>query len=1056
RLSLQQSEPNWRLHPFRPTVQHIWSNLKLELILPDVFLCKRDEPLQIVRQQVKLPFQFEDWRSADAATQQAKLENWLLSDRAQKFTLTQAPLMRVALIQLDETDYQFVWSFHHLVLDAWSGPLLFETFFAAYQAYCEQKSPVLSRSRPYRDYIRWLQQQDLEQAQTFWQNKLSGIAGPTSLRIDNNVMPDQPEHWNEQTLKLSSTTTTGLYQLAQKNQLTVSTLIQGVWAILLSRYSGETDVVFGNAVSGRTANLPGIEAMIGLFINMLPVRATIDKATPVLTWLKAFQIAQSESQQFEYTPLSKIQQWSDVPAGKSLFEHILLITNIVQEGQNQNSNRPFTMAVTHIFEQTNYPLSIRVVPSQQLQWKLSYDCNRFTDEAITRLLEHLEALAENILGDPTQAIGHLDWITKAERQQILQDWNATQQKSLPKDTITQLFEAQAAKTPQAVAVVCDDQQLTYAALNERSNQLANHLRQQGLRSGDIVAILMPRSVDMLVGLLATLKAGATYLPLDATYPPDRLAFMLQDSQASYLLSQQTLQDSIPAFSGQTLFLDAAQDALSQASPHNLDIDIPSESLAYVIYTSGSTGKPKGVQIPHRALTNFLLSMQQEPGITASDTLLSVTTIAFDISALELYLPLISGAKVIILNQAAASVGEQIIAALEQHQVTLMQATPATWRLLLESGWTGHSTLIILCGGEALKPDLATKLQPKGKALWNMYGPTETTIWSAISQITSDEGIITIGRPIANTELFILDEQYQPVPVGIPGTLYIGGAGLAQGYLNRPNLTSERFIPHPFSSDPVAKIYNTGDLARYLPDGRVECLGRIDHQVKIRGFRIELEEISAILNQHDAIQESVIHTHTEFGETTLVAYIVTPEQAQPNTADLRTYLRQSLPEYMIPTTFMRLPQLPLTPNGKIDRKALPKPDAARPDLAETYTPPTGDIEMTIAKIWQEVLQVDKVGVHDSFFDLGGHSLRMVQVHNKLKAHFQQSFSMIKLFEYPTVAAMAQFFVTPQNENGAKSNGVVSTPQFTPAQDRAARQKLARNKQRQARPARRRQI
>jgi len=547
--------------------------------------------------------------------------------------------------------------------------------------------------------------------------------------------------------------------------------------------------------------------------------------------------------------------------------------------------------------------------------------------------------------------------------------------------------------------------LTYAELNTCANQLAAALRAEGVGPGSIVGIYLERSSHLLVALLAVLKAGGTYLPLYPAFPRERLAFMMEDSRTPILLTDSQLQSTLPPYSGRVLLVDAS--ALVSQSEENLASPSSPEQLAYILYTSGSTGRPKGVEISHRAVVNFLHSMRREPGLTADDILLAVTTLSFDIAGLELYLPLLVGARVVLASREVAADGIRLADLLERSKATVMQATPATWRVLVESGWQGNSKFKILCGGEALSRELARQLLSRCGELWNLYGPTETTIWSTVGRVTSSEDKISIGRPIANTWIYILDSNLQLVPIGIPGELYIGGEGLAQGYLNRPELTAEKFIPNRFSADPTARLYRTGDLARYLPDGCIEHLGRLDFQVKVRGYRIELGEIEAVLRQQEAVAETVAVAREDTpGEKRLVAYLVPKGGTGPSFEMLRTFLKAKLPDYMVPSSFVCLEALPLTPNGKIDRRALPPPEGTQMDSSRGYVAPRTPVEEVLVGIWSEVLGRRQVGIHDNFFDLGGHSLLATRVTTRIREALQVDVPLRSLFESPTVEGLVE--------------------------------------------------
>jgi amino acid adenylation domain-containing protein len=1023
---------------------------------------KLEKPLQVVGRQVKATLEQHDWREIPPFQQKQQLADFLQKQRQQGFNLSKAPLMRLALIQLDQNVYQFIWSYHHLLLDGWSVPLLIKEFLAFYNAYCRAQTIYLQPPRPYRDYIAWLQQQDLTQAAQFWQQSLQGFTAPTPLGVDRNASRldnPTPDH-REQHIQLSAKLTTGLKSFARTHQLTLNTLIQATWALILSRYSGESDVVFGATCSGRPVTLAGSESMVGLFINTLPVRVQINPQQPLLSWLDGLQAQQVERQQYEYSPLVEIQRMSAVPRTAPLFESLVVFENYPVESSLQQPLDYLEIGKVQIFEQTNYPLNFYAIAGSTLSLKILYDSGRFESASITRMLNHCQTLLESIIEHPEQCLWELPLLTKAERDRLLA-FNQIP-KSQIEQCIHQLFEAQVEQTPDAIAAVFEEEQITYRALNRRANQLARALRKLGVGPETLVGICVERSLEMIVGLLGILKAGGAYVPLDPTYPKERLALMLEDADVSVLLTQEKLIADLPQLNARIICLDRDGCALAQEPDRNLPHRVNPDNLAYVIYTSGSTGQPKGVQILHKALVNFLTAMSKAPGLTQNDILLAVTTLSFDIAGLELYLPLIVGARSVIVSREVAADGGQLLEQLNTSGATVMQATPATWRLLLASGWQGNQSLKILCGGEALDFQLARQLLERGQEVWNLYGPTETTIWSSIYRVEAKTNLtpssVSIGRPIANTQFYVLDAQLNPVPVGIAGELYIGGAGLARGYLNRPDLTAEKFIPNPFrrreqGTAPVPTtrgtrrelfmgispqdhtrsatdwlgnreqvnspphpltfsphLYKTGDLVRYRSDGSLEYLGRLDNQIKIRGFRIELGEIEAALKLHPEVQEAVtVVQEDEAGDKRLVAYIVPLIQnSKFKIQNLKRFLSEKLPSYMIPSVFVLLESLPLTPNGKVDRRALPEPEGIRPELDVSYVMPQTEIERAITLVWQEVLKLEKIGVRDNFFDLGGHSLLMVRVHSLLRDRLSCDISLVDMFRYPTISALAEYF------------------------------------------------
>jgi amino acid adenylation domain-containing protein len=628
-------------------------------------------------------------------------------------------------------------------------------------------------------------------------------------------------------------------------------------------------------------------------------------------------------------------------------------------------------------------------------------------ESVVQMQHEFTAFLQGIASHPERRLSDLPLLTKAEQSRLLVEWNATQSVYPKQSCIHQLFEAQVERTPDAVAVSFEDEHLTYRDLNRRANQLARHLQELGVGPEVLVGICVERSLDMVVGLLGILKAGGAYVPLDPAFPSERLAFMLEDARASVLITQQHLLTHLPAHGTKVVYLDADATVLAQQSETNPVSRVTSEHLAYVIYTSGSTGKPKGVQILHRAVVNFLLSMRDQPGLSAKDTWLAITTLSFDIAALELFLPLLVGAHLIVASWDTATDGATLVEILTRDRVTVMQATPITWRLLLAAGWQGKADLKVLCGGEALPLDLARQLLPRAASLWNLYGPTETTIWSTLCKVEPEEDVVTIGRPIANTQVYLLDPQLQPVPVGVPGELYIGGDGLARGYLNRPELTAERFIRHSFSNEPGARLYRTGDLARYRSDGTIEHLGRLDFQVKLRGFRIELGEIEAVLAQHPAVRQAVVVAREDMpGDKRLVAYVVLRENQSAMVSDLQKHVTKQLPNYMVPSAIVLLETFPLTPNGKVDRRALPAPQHTRPELQKAVIAPRTPLEEVVTAIWSQVLGFEQVSIYDDFIALGGDSLMAIQVISRLRKALQIQLPLARFYEARTIAKLSK--------------------------------------------------
>lgn len=591
-----------------------------------------------------------------------------------------------------------------------------------------------------------------------------------------------------------------------------------------------------------------------------------------------------------------------------------------------------------------------------------------------------------------------------------------------------MFEAQVERTPDAVAVVFEERQFSYAELNTRANQLAHHLRKIGVKGGALVGIYLERSVEMVVGLLGVLKAGGMYLPLDPTYPAQRLSFMLKDAGIEVLLTEARLLPTLPSGTTGILCVDSEWETIAQRSGRNPAGAVWGDESAYVIYTSGSTGVPKGVQISHRAVVNLLSSMRRHPGLSETDTLLAVTSLSFDIAVLELLLPLVAGARLVIAGSVAVTDGERLQQLLATSGATVMQATPATWRMLIGAGWGGQSGLKILCGGEAMSAELAGQLLKRGETVWNLYGPTETTVWSGVKRVETGDEPPRIGRGVANTQLYVLDCDLSPAPVGVPGEIYIGGAGLADGYLRRPDLTAEKFIPHVFGNEPGTRLYRTGDRARLRSDGSLEFLGRFDRQLKLRGFRIEPGEVEAAINLHGSVRESVVIIRDDVnGNQKLVAYVVAePSHDEPTHSDLRNILQERLPAFMMPAAFITLDKLPLTPNGKVDFRALPAPGEKDFQRESIPVAPRTIVEEKLAHIWMETLGLEVVGIEDNFFELGGHSLTATRVVSRVRESFDTELTLRQLFASPTVAGLAQ-----QIELGIRTVQGASEPSIAPA-------------------------
>ncbi|MHB8524061.1 MAG: amino acid adenylation domain-containing protein, partial [Limisphaerales bacterium] len=977
-----------------------------------------DQPRQGVHAEVRLHWEEKDWRGLSAPERKHRLESYLNAERWRGFNLSVPPLMRLAIVRVEDARYWLVWTFHHLLLDARAIGIVVGDVFSIYEASVSGQPAELETPRAYGDYLEWLGRRDQAGAEPFWRSFLKGFGAPTPLPLDR--LPTRkagaPEPHGEQELRFSEPATAALRVAAEKQNVTLNTLLQGAWALLLSRYSGEEDVAFGAVRACRRSSVDGAESMVGLLINTVPVRIRVAADTPVGAWLAQLRAQWLALRDYEHTPLAEVQGWSEVPRGTRLFETLLSFQEPSWDAALRAKGGNWLKREFQIRGQPNYPLAVDACAGASLAVKIFYDRRRFDHAAITRLLGHMKTLLEGLAASPEQPLSSLSLLSRDEWRQVVIEWNQTRTEIPDAPCVPGRFEAQAAKTPDALAVASANGRLSYGELNRRANELAHHLQRWVRQPGDLVGVFMERSVDMVVALLAIFKAGAAYVPLDPTHPKDRIAFLVGDAGPVVLLTQQTLSGKLPTGPVPILCLDADTWTAPSESPSNPAIEVTASDLAYVIYTSGSTGVPKGVEITHGALLNLVLWHQRAYRVTPSDRATQVAGPAFDASVWELWPYLTAGASVHIPSEEIRVSPPKLLAWLAENQITLSFLPTPLAEATLNEPWPETVVLrALLTGGEQLHRRPPEELPC---CLINHYGPTENTVvttWTPVAASTGgDVTAPPIGRPIANTRVYVLDRNRQPVPVGVPGELHVTGAGLARGYRNRPELTAERFIPDPFSREPGARLYRTGDRVRFRPDGNLEFLGRLDDQVKIRGHRIELGEIESVLARHPAVrQAAVVAVQEAAGENRLIAYVVRATDDLSPPSDLRDFLRQTLPESMVPSGFVFLDALPLTANGKVDRKLLPAPEP-QPEEPGTFVGPRTPAEEMLAGIWAEVLHLPRVGIHDNFFDLGGHSLLATQVVSRIRSTFALEFPLQDLFASPTVTGLAGRIGTARGE------------------------------------------
>jgi amino acid adenylation domain-containing protein len=933
-------------------------------------------------------------------------------EAGQAFDLGRSPLIRARLLKLGPKEHVLLLSFHHIAFDGWSYGVFEKELAVLYGAFLQGKevSPLAELPLQYVDFASWqrqrLQGEILKEQLDYWQKKLRGTLPVLELPTDRPRPAIQTYRGSISYSVLSKKLRESLKILSQREGVTLFATLLGAFNLLLQRYTGQDDIMVGAAISGR--NRAEIEGLLGFFVNTLVMRTDLSGDPTFRQFLQRVKETALGAYAHQDLPFEKLVEVLNPERNAShspMFQVMLSMLNMPMEPWSLpglRHERKMIDSGTSKFDLTLYVMD----EPQGLTFICEYNTDLFSRDRIERMLGHFQILLEGIVADPDRRLSELPLLTAGERHRLLIELNDTGVAHQEDVLLHELFEAQAQRILGAVALEYEGDRLSYGELNQRANHLAHHLQSLGVGPEVLVGLCVERSPEMMVGLLGILKAGGAYVPLDPSFPQARLAYMIADSGMRVLVTHRRLDQSLPVRPASIVHLDADWDTIAgQDTTHTKLPETRPENLAYVLYTSGSTGKPKGVAIPHSAVVNFLRSMQREPGFSANDRLLAVTTLSFDIAGLELYLPLVSGGTCVIASREDNYDPARLMERIQQSQCTVMQATPATWRALIEAGWEGSNNLKMLCGGEALPHDLAAALLPRCAELWNMYGPTETTIWSTIQKVTSVDGPVPIGRPIANTQVFILDGHRQLVPTGIVGELYIGGTGLARGYLDRPELTAERFVESPF--EPQARLYRTGDRARWLADGTLECLGRVDNQVKIRGFRIEPGEVESALARNPAVGQCVVVAREDSrGEKILAAYLEPqPEQPMPQVSDLRAHLSNDLPAYMVPSAFVVLDKLPLTPNGKIDRNALPAPNQVPIEVSGEIAAPRDSIEQMLVQIWCTVLNRRRIGIHDNFFELGGHSLLAVRIMAGIERLVNKRLPLATFLQAPTVADLA---------------------------------------------------
>lgn len=1002
-----------------PAVQKVFQALVVRHpALRTRFPQQGEEVVQEVRGYEELAFEQIDARVwGDQALREQLIETY-----HRPFDLENGPLLRLHLFTRWPQDHILLLVMHHIVGDAWSMWQLADEFRQGYEAECDGRPLAWTPlTKQYSDFVQWqkgwVDSPAGEKAWHYWQKQLAGelplLQLPTDRPYSANLTPEGQSYF----FKLDQFLLHGLRSLSQTESATLFMTLLAGFQILLHRYTGQEDILVGSPTTGR--GQPEFAQVVGYFVNPIVLRGNLSGRPSFRTFLQ--QVRQTvlqglEHQDFPFTLLVERLHPPRHPGRSPLFQAMF----VYQKPQATESTQTLLGGGGQIGDLRVEPYDLPQMEGQfdlhleiteqtnQLAGVLKYNPQLFDEETIIRLVGHYQTLLSGALADANRPLDQLPLLAPAERQKMLHNWNDTG-RVYPTLCLHELFEQQASRTPEAIAIQYEQKTLTYDQLNRRANQLAAHLREDGLRPGQLVGVCLERSLEMVIALYGVLKAGGAYVPLDPTYPAERLAFMLNDAQPAVLLTQSHLVEQLGGFTGQILPLDTQFPA--HQTSYNLPLTTSPDKPAYMIYTSGSTGQPKGAVNSHKGIVNRLLWMQEAYNLTPADHVLQKTPFSFDVSVWEFFWPLFAGSKLVIAKPEGHKDSAYLVQTIQEQAITTLHFVPSMLSLFVEEVGVEQCTSLrrVICSGEALPYELQERFfeQLPYTELHNLYGPTEAavdvTAWAC--RPNQEKRVVPLGKPIANTQLYILDPYLEPVPIGVAGELHIGGVQVGLGYHNRPGLTAEKFIPNPFSTDSKAKLYKTGDLARYWADGTIEYLGRLDFQVKLRGFRVELGEIEAVLAQHPAVRELVV-TALGQGETQqLVAYLVMHPGQMVDPAALRLFLQPHLPEYMIPAHFITLAEMPLSPNGKVDRRALPQPTGQLPPAVVVVAPAT-ELEQQIAQVWQEVLQLPEVGVHHNFFDVGGHSLLLGRVRSKLSQLLNRPLTMVELFQHPTIYSLAR--------------------------------------------------
>ena len=964
-----------------------------------------NQPKQIIHPECFIKIKTISLLSYSNEELEIRLNNSIREEVIQPFDLTKLPLIRVIIFKLSKDENIFLLNIHHIITDGWSTSILFRELSELYNNYLNgnaEKLPDLPIQ--YTDYVNWQLQKSWNPSYDaqleYWKNQLSGDL-PTLNLSHKQRSPVQSLNGSNEYFFLPEDLIQKIQAIGIKKGCSFFMSMLAVFQVFLNKYTGIDDIIIGTPLSNRPRKID--ESLIGNFLNIVALRNNLSNCPDYTSLLQRSQKITLEALKNHDLPFETVVEHLISERDLSRNPVFQVMLQVLPKYSFELPN----LIISHFnFDlcYSQFDLSLHLYQVEGgYNCRFEYNTDLFDREFIKRMVSNFKKIISEIITDPLRNLKEYSIISEDEIRH-LDSWNKTDTLFSEEKCFHQLFEEQAAKRYDQIAVKYSNDYLRYGELNSRANKLANYLIKKGVQKGSTVGIIIDRSINMLIGLLSVMKAGAAYIPLDPSFPKDRLKYIVEDSGINILLTEKKLKTLVSTFEISSIYIDSEWGIINKEEEKDIKLAQSTSDLMYIIYTSGSTGNPKGVMIKHGAVNNFLQSMKKHPGFNESDSLLAVTTVSFDIAGLELYLPLISGGCVVIADKAETIDGKALLNLIEKHNITVMQATPSTWKIMIDAGWKNTPGLKMLCGGEAFSKDLADKMLERGGELWNMYGPTETTIWSSVKKIERSDSKILVGHPIANTKFYVVDKNLSRVPIGVVGELLIGGKGLAEGYFNREDLTRSKFIENSIDSD--GYLYRTGDLVKYHSDGNIEFLGRNDFQVKIRGFRIELGEIETRLLEFENIKEAVVIVNeSRSNEKKLSAYLILKKKDKIDINSLIAFLKEKVPDYMVPSFYIELDKFPLTPNGKIDRKALPEPEENIIIKDETKFHYSDGFEKEVAIIWKDILEIKKISNTDNFFAIGGTSLLAIRLINKLSERFDIDLPLSIIFDSPTISKLS---------------------------------------------------